>query len=136
MVAARMFGLIAACGVAAMGLAGAAHAQSVPVVFAGVTPAAGNCPGIGYRLINTAGESQGYAWFRDFSGISKMSGTVDLKSGAINLTMHSLDGNGPTGIVTGTRSRNGALTATVKGPGCSNVKISRPRPEIESGDTK
>ena len=41
-----------------------------------------------------------------------------------NLRKASIDGNGPTGEVNGVRDpKTNALTAELKGPGCSNLKL-------------
>jgi hypothetical protein len=66
----------------------------------------------------------GYVWFADFSGMSKASGTADTSTGVFHLTLKSIDGNGPTGEVDGVRNpETGVVTAELKGPGCSNLKL-------------
>jgi len=133
--ATRFLGLVAAFGVAATGFAGSAFAQGSPVYYSGSAAGQGNCPGISWRLVTQGGNTHGYAWFTDASGLSRVAGLVQPQ-GALELTMTSLQGNGPTGTAVGTRSPSGALNAVLKGPGCSNVTISHPKPDIEGGDQK
>jgi hypothetical protein len=56
--------------------------------------------------------------------MSKATGTMDLQSGQFHLTLTSLDGNGPTGEVTGTKDPNtGVVTTELDGPGCSKLTL-------------
>jgi hypothetical protein len=67
--------------------------------------------------------------------MSKATGTMDLQSGHFHLILTSLDGNGPTGEVTGTKDPNsGAVTAELDGPGCSKLKLGPTNPYVRKAD--
>ena len=74
-------------------------------------------------------------WFTDASGMSKATGTRDMQTGAFHLTLVSIDGNGPTGEVSGVKDpKTNVLTAELKGPGCSNLKLVPMKPVIVQQD--
>lgn len=104
---------------------GAAFAQGSEFSYPGQTPPMGkSCPSIGYAFRGFSATPIGYVWFGDASGISKVSGTADMKTGRFALTLTSLDGNGPTGTAEGEKDpHTGVVTAELKGPGCSNLKL-------------
>ena len=79
----------------------------------------------------------GYVWFADASGMSKATGTLDPLSGRFHLILKSLDGNGPTGEVTGTKDPDtGIITAELNGPGCSKLKLGPMNPMFQpAGET-
>ena len=109
-------------------LSGSASAQtggSLGPEYAGWTPQSQQgCPPIAYQFRGLSATPVGYVWFRDASGMSKATGTMDLKTGKFQLTVKSLDGNGPAGDVTGDRNpKTGVLTAEFKGSGCSNLTL-------------
>ena len=77
----------------------------------------------------------GYVWFGDASGMSKATGAMDLQSGTFHLTLTPLDGDGPTGEVTGVKERfTGTVTAELKGVGCSKLKLSPTKPFFRRAD--
>lgn len=93
------------------------------------------CPTIGYVFRGLSAKPYGYVWFQNASGVSKATGTMDMATGKFQLTLTSLDGNGPTGTVTGTKNLNtGQVTAVLNGPGCSNVKIGGARSRYTDAD--
>jgi hypothetical protein len=121
---------VALCSLAFAGAGGMAFAQSggndaSAAYWAGRTPhPTKTCPGISYMFRGMSATPVGYVWFNDASGMSKATGTRDMQTGAFHLTLTSIDGNGPTGEVSGIRDpKTNALTADLKGPGCSNLKL-------------
>ena len=101
-------------------------------LYQGIASNTPRCPAIRYlfRDVSTS-KPVGYVWFSDASGISKATGTMDLDSGHFHLTLTSLDGNGPTGEVTGTKDPNtGAVIAELDGPGCSKLKLGPTNPYV------
>jgi len=118
--------LAALCGLAVAGMSGSSFAQlgGGPGYYQGFTANAKGCPTIRYAFRGMSDTPVGYVWFSDASGISKATGTADLQTGKFNLTLKSLDGNGPTGTVVGVKDpHTGIVTATLTGPGCSNLKL-------------
>jgi hypothetical protein len=122
--------LIPVCCLVFAGTGGTAFAQlggnnASAAYWAGRTPnPTKTCPGISYHFRGMSATPTGYVWFNDGSGMSKATGTADLKTGAFHLTVTSIDGNGPTGEVNGIKDpKTGAVTAELKGPGCSNLKL-------------
>jgi hypothetical protein len=101
--------------------------------YQGFTANSKGCPTIRYVFRGMSDTPVGYVWFSDASGISKATGTADMKTGKFNLTLKSLDGNGPTGTVEGVKDpHTGIVTATLKGPGCSNLKLEPMSPTMET----
>lgn len=102
-----------------------ASAAAPPIagfVGEGASSVAG-CPFIQWRLArHPDGQVTGIAYYSDMSGVSMVTGTV-TQAGQFNLTLTSAMGQGPTGTVSGTKSRNGALNATMTGEGCANMKL-------------
>jgi hypothetical protein len=84
------------------------------------------CPGIEWLVRAENGQVTGYAAFDDGSGVSKLAGTY-TPAGAFTFTVTSLDGHGPAGDVTGSRTKAG-MTAKLVGQGCSNVTVARMAP--------
>ena len=126
-------GLLTACAIGFLALSGAAHAEGGIGadkwhVFAPGTPA---CPGMSWHFRLGGGSPYGYIWYNDASGISRATGTLDTATGVFRLNVVSLDGKGPTGIVTGVRNANGTVEATMKGEGCANAGITHPRQMAE-----
>jgi hypothetical protein len=76
-------------------------------------------------------DMHGYFYWTDGSGISKAVGKAN-PDGTFQLTLTSIDGNGPVGTVNGQRSANGALNATLKGQGCANMTVNTQRPEYHT----
>lgn len=116
----------AACSLAFAGVSGVASAQmgGTSGYYQGHTPSPKGCPSLHYMFRGLSQTPVGYVWFGDASGISKATGTMDLKTGKFQLTLKSLDGNGPTGTVEGVKSPNtGLVTAELKGTGCSNLQL-------------
>lgn len=118
--------LASACCLALAGVSGAASAQSggTAGVYQGISPPTKGCPPLRYIFRGASASPVGYVWFADGSGMSKASGTMDVQTGKFNLTLKSIDGNGPTGTIEGVKSPNtGVVAGELKGPGCSNVTL-------------
>jgi hypothetical protein len=93
------------------------------------------CPAIRYLFRALSATPVGYVWFADASGMSKATGTLDLQSGVFHLTLTSLDGNGPTGEVTGRKDLStGVVTAELQGPACSKLKLGPINPYFRKAD--
>jgi hypothetical protein len=92
------------------GFDGSAH-SSVP-----------GCPDLVWRLVRTGGNVTGITFYSDLSGLSMVKGTVN-NGGQFHLVLTPSMGDGPSGTVNGTRSRNGALEATMTGQGCANMHL-------------
>jgi hypothetical protein len=105
------------------------------VYYQGLASNTPQCPAIRYLFRELSSEPVGYVWFSDASGMSKATGTLDLQSGQFHLTLTSLDGNGPTGEVTGTKDLNtGVVTAELDGPGCSKLSLGPTNPYVRKAD--
>jgi hypothetical protein len=114
-------GIIALATTGGAALAGEGGA---PGYYQGFTPNSPSCPAIHYQFRGMSATPVGYVWFGDASGMSKATGTADLSTGAFHLTLASIDGKGPTGTVDGVKDPHTAVvTAELKGPGCSNLKL-------------
>jgi len=98
----KLKGVVSLCLV----MSGMALAQ-VPVkrgeYYFGNAPNTPQCPAIRYLFRGIDPNPVGYVWFADASGMSKATGTMDMASGRFHLTLTSLDGQGPTGEVDGTK---------------------------------
>jgi hypothetical protein len=106
------------------------------VYYQGIASNTPQCPAIRYLIRNpSSAEPVGYVWFADASGMSKATGTMDLQSGQFHLSLTSLDGNGPTGEVTGMKDLNtGVVTAELDGPGCSKLRLAPTNPYLRRAD--
>jgi len=104
--------------------------------YEGLSPNTPRCPAIRWMLRDTDSEApSGYVWFTDASGMSKATGESDLSSGLFHLTLVSLDGNGPTGQVTGRKDpKTGSVTADLDGPGCSKLTLGPTNPHFRRAD--
>jgi hypothetical protein len=81
------------------------------------------CPSLLWRLArHPDGTVTGMTYYSDLSGISMVNGSVD-QAGDFHLKLTSGMGNGPVGEVTGHRSANGKVDATLKGEGCANNHV-------------
>jgi len=56
------------------------------------------------------------------SGVSLATGTIN-QAGQFRVTLTSAMGQGPVGTVTGAKSPNGKIDATMTGEGCANMKL-------------
>jgi hypothetical protein len=124
--------LVALCEMA-LGQSGAVRKA---VYYQGIASNTPQCPAIRYLMRDvSSSQPAGYVWFSDASGMSKATGTMDLNSGQFHLTLTSLDGNGPTGEVTGTKDPNtGVVTAELDGPGCSKLTLGPTNPYVRKAD--
>jgi hypothetical protein len=61
-------------------------------------------------------------YYSDLSGISTARGNID-PSGKFHLELTSSMGDGPVGVVDGTKPVSGKATATLKGAGCANMEM-------------
>ncbi|HTU56062.1 MAG TPA: hypothetical protein VMF62_19015 [Acetobacteraceae bacterium] len=120
-------GLVAA-GLIGLGVVAASPAMAAPEPgFVGNTASSvAGCPFISWRLANNNGQIRGWAEYSDLSGVSYVTGTMD-SSGHFTLTLtKTAIGDGPVGTVTGMRSANGRIVATLTGQGCANNSIDIP----------
>jgi hypothetical protein len=118
--------IITVLGLIAGGVvAGKPAAAATPVAgYIGSAPSSvAGCPYIEWKLArHSNGEVTGIVYYSDMSGVSMANGTA--QGGQFQITLTSSMGNGPVGTVTGSRSSNGAITATLKGQGCANMHMS------------
>jgi hypothetical protein len=122
---------------AAVAMDGAAltQANARNAYYKGMSRNSPNCPSIYYLFRELSDTPVGYVWFGDASGMSKATGTMDLQSGRFHLTLTPLDGDGPTGEVTGVKERfTGTVTAELQGPGCSKLKLGPMKPFVRKAD--
>ena len=119
-----------ATAAAVLGLAygpGAQAQESGAANYAGGRSAATSkeCPTIEWHILptppNRASNVNGVAYYTDMSGISVIKGTI-AADGTVALTLTSVSGNGPAGVVTGRRDTTGTRVE-LRGAGCSNAKI-------------
>ena len=130
----KLKGMVSLCLV----MSGVAFAQ-VPVkrgeYYFGNAPNTPQCPAIRYLFRGIDPNPVGYVWFADASGMSKATGTMDMASGRFHLTLTSLDGQGPTGEVDGTKDpTTGVVNAKLDGPGCSKLTIPATNPYFRRAD--
>jgi hypothetical protein len=79
------------------------------------------CPFLLWRLArHDDGTVTGIVYYSDLSGISMAHGNID-PSGKFHLELTSSMGDGPVGVVDGTKPAKGKATATLKGAGCANM---------------
>ena len=127
-------GLLAA-GLLGLGViaAGPAYAQSAAGFIGNTASSVAGCPSIVWRLANSNGQIHGMAYYSDLSGTSYVTGTMQ-PDGSFTLNVEKTSiGNGPVGTVTGTRSSNGTIMATLKGEGCANNTVDiKPRTSLSS----
>ncbi len=119
---------LVAAGLIGLGTIAALPAQAAPEPgFVGNTASSvAGCPFISWRLANNNGQIRGWAEYSDLSGLSYVTGSMD-SSGNFTLTLtKTAIGSGPVGTVTGMRSSNGRITATLKGEGCANNVVNIP----------
>ena len=84
------------------------------------TPARAGCPGLVLNVLRDGNNLKGYAATGDMAAMSRLSGTIDARQ-QFTLTMTPVDGKGPQGTITGSRSpSDGWLLAQVKGSGCTD----------------
>jgi hypothetical protein len=81
------------------------------------------CPDLAWRLVRKGGDVTGVTFYADLSGVSMVKGTVN-DAGQFRLVLTPSMGEGPSGTVTGVRTRNGTVVADMKGTGCANMHIS------------
>ena len=84
------------------------------------TAAKAGCPGIALQIQRDGDNLKGFAETGDMAGSSRLTGTIDAKQ-QFSLTMTQIDGKGPQGTITGSRSASdGWLVAEIKGSGCTD----------------
>ena len=125
----------ARCGKAARrDLCGGTGVTRFPTA-SGISRNSPKCPAIYCLFRELTDTPVGYVWFGDASGMSKATGTMDLQSGRFHLTLTPLDGDGPTGEVTGVKERfTETVTAELQGPGCSKLKLGPMKPFVRKAD--
>jgi hypothetical protein len=122
----RVTTIVTALGLLAAGaVVGKPAAAAVPVAgYVGwdYSSVAG-CPYLEWKLArHTDGTVTGIVYYSDMSGTSQANGTID-QAGHFQLTLTSAMGNGPVGTITGTKSADGAVTATLTGQGRANMHM-------------
>ena len=81
------------------------------------------CPYLVWRLArHDNGEVTGIFHYSDMSGVSRATGTISPE-GQFLLTLIPLTGKGPVATVTGTKSIDGTIIATMNGQGCANMLL-------------
>ena len=81
------------------------------------------CPYLEWKLArHPDGTITGVVNYSDMSGVSMANGTIN-QAGQFQVTLTSSMGNGPVGTVTGTKSANGTVKATLTGQGCANFHM-------------
>lgn len=122
----RLATIITALGLVAVGaVVGKPATAAVPVAgYVGwAYSSVRGCPYIEWKLArHPDGTITGVVNYSDMSGVSMANGTIN-QAGKFQITLTSSMGNGPVGTVTGTRSANGTVTATLTGQGCANMHM-------------
>jgi hypothetical protein len=106
----------------------AAPPQPMPPM-AGITgfapSAVAGCPNINWRVArHPDGKITGIFWYSDLSGTSEAVGNEDA-TGKFQIKLTSAIGQGPVGVVNGTRSKTGKVVADMTGEGCANNHVVR-----------
>ena len=103
---------------------GATPPDQVYLPNAPISPPLANCPNISWAVARSAdGNVWGYFFYADGSRRRRNgAGSID-RSGRFRITLTNLSGNGPVGVATGTRSRQGLLEANLNGGGCANLHM-------------
>jgi hypothetical protein len=84
------------------------------------TPSKTGCPGLVLHVMRDSNDLKGFAATGDMAAMSRLTGTIDAKQ-QFTITMTPVDGKGPVGTITGSRSQSdGWLLAEVKGSGCTD----------------
>ena len=84
------------------------------------TPSKAGCPGLVLHVMRDGNDLKGFAATGDMAAMSRLTGTIDDKQ-QFTITMTPVDGKGPVGTITGSRSSSdGWLLAQVKGSGCTD----------------
>jgi hypothetical protein len=116
--------LIAASALACTATLGLALAQGTMSGVTGNwtvhTAAKTGCPGIALQVQRDGNNLKGFAETGDMAGVSRLTGTINAND-QFSITITQVDGKGPQGIITGSRSvGDGWLLAEVKGSGCTD----------------
>jgi hypothetical protein len=117
-----------------IGTVGIASAQPVGGggSFVGTTRERPGCPAVTLHIIRSGSTLIGSAMYANGSGMSSIHGQTDGKT--INWTMTSVEGQGPTGQVTGTISQTGRLQIHKVGTECTfETYLPALRPESAYG---
>ena len=84
--------------------------------------ASSNCPSADWHITRQPGNKlNGVVFWNDGSGISQATGAFD-PSGNFTLTLVSVQGKGPVGTVTGSRTP-AKLVAAMAGEGCNKINV-------------
>ena len=122
----RVTAIVTALGLLAAGaVIGKPAAAAVPVAgYVGwAYSSVSGCPYLEWKLArHPDGTITGVVNYSDMSGVSMANGTID-QAGHFQVTLTSSMGNGPVGTVTGTKSANGTVKATLTGQGCANFHM-------------
>jgi hypothetical protein len=122
----RVTTIVTALGLLAAGaVAEKPAAAAVPVAgYVGwAYSSVSGCPYLEWKLArHPDGSITGIVYYSDMSGVSTANGTIN-QAGQFQITLTSSMGNGPVGTVTGTKSADGAVTATMTGQGCANMHM-------------
>jgi hypothetical protein len=100
----------------------AAAAPAVEGFTGTVESGVAGCSSIDWRLARHGNEVNGIFYYSDMTGTSQATGTMD-QAGHFQMTLTSIQGQGPVASVTGTKFPNGSVAATMAGEGCANAKL-------------
>lgn len=101
----------------------AAAAPPVADYTGQVESSVAGCPNIEWRLArHDNNEMTGVFYYSDMTGTSQATGTMD-QAGHFQLTLTSINGQGPVASVNGTKYPNGSVAVTMSGKGCANAKL-------------
>ena len=121
---------LAAVGVLALGagFGQPAHAQGAVAGYVGQAKSSvAGCPFILWRLARSdTGAISGIVYYSDASGSSEAIGTGGGTASGLHIVLKSVQGNGPTGTVTGVKLPNGKMGAKLTGEGCANMQAQFP----------
>ena len=112
-----LFTLIVAGGALGVSCAGAVAQSPGGASLVGQTRASAGCPAVGLHIIREGSQLSGVVFNLDGSGTSKVSGTTDGKTFSWHDT--PVNGNGPTGDVSGTVSPQGVFRSAKAGTPCT-----------------
>ena len=88
------------------------------------------CPGFSIEMRNSPTDPSifGYALMDNGAGISKITGTRDMATGAFNATLTNLDGSGPVGTASGKRAKDGTLSGAININNCPPINLAPMKP--------
>jgi len=125
-------GILASCATLSAALAQNATMTGAQGNWTVHTASKAGCPGLVLHVQRDGNTLKGMAATGDMAGMSRLTGTIDAND-QFTMTMTQVDGKGPQGTITGSRSKSdGWLVAQVKGSGCTDGTI-KIETEVASG---